>query len=363
MYSVSSTFLSTLLTGNMISVSKVIGTEIGQLSFVDGSVTMDARRNITRTASVTFTATASNSLNEIFTYLMTPGIEITIYRGLNISGTEELVPLGVFSTDEATIDRATGGTISWSGSDRSKKISRAKFIDPYQITAGTSLATAGTALLQSRWSQVTTNFANVTETVTAQLVFEAGDNSDPWASARDLFADYGYDLNFDGLGTARAIPVGDPAQNSPIFDFGSGNTNLVISAESSGSFENVYNGVIASGEGSNVSTPIRAVVWDTNPSSPTYYLGGYGAVPLFYSSPLLTTTAICQAAATLLLALLKGRSETLKWPSIVNPALEPLDVVTLTIKGTPWLVVLDSLTIPLQAQEPMTANARQVVSL
>jgi hypothetical protein len=367
---------------------------------------------------------------------MTPGLEITIRRGLKLAdGSTEYVPLGVFSTDSATINRATGGTVSWSGSDRSKKISRAKFTDPFQlagpITAAVStvtgsgtvvtyttsaahgfsvgqyvtitgvtptaynltnaviatvptsttftvantatgtytsggsavasipLAVAGNAILQSRWSLVATNFSNVTDSLTAQVVYEAGDSSDPWASARKLFSDYGYDLNFDGNGTARAVPVPDPATASAVFDFGVGATNLVVGAESSGSFDAVYNGVIATGEGTGITTPTRGEVWDTNPVSPTYYLGNYGKVPLFYSSPLLTTTAIAQTAATTLLSKLKGRAYGLSWTVVTNPALEPLDVITMNVKGTQYTAVIDSLTIPLKASDALTANARQ----
>ena len=321
---------------------------------------MDRRRSITRTAQLDLTATSSQTVAQIYDLVMTPNIEITISRGLKLaSGSFEYVPLGVFSTDDATLERSTSGQVKWSGSDRSKKIQRAKFVDPFTIASGTLLATAGTALIQSRFAGAPCNFANVTETVTAQVVFEAGSSSDPWTQARKLFADYGYDLNFDGLGTARAIAVSDPSGSTPVFDFGSGSTNLALSAETSGSLEKTYNGVIATGEGTGVSVPVRAEVYDTDPNSPTYYLGGFGKVPLFFSSPLLTTIAIAQNAATFLLAGLKGKTETLSWPSIVNPALEPLDSVLVTVKGTTFRLVIDQLTIPLQASEAMTAMGRQ----
>jgi hypothetical protein len=271
----------------------------------------------------------------------------------------EYVPLGVFSTDTATIDRGTSGTVQWNGSDRSKKISRARFTDPYQITAGTALATAGSDLLQSRWAQVETNFVNVADTVTAQLIYESGESSDPWEQARKLFADYSYDLNFDGDGVARVVLLPDPANATTVFDFGTGETNLVLGAENTGSTEKVYNGVICSGEGSDIATPIRAEAWDDNPTSPTYYLGNFGKAPLFYSSPLLTTAVIAQAAARSLLAKLKGRVDGLTWPAVVNPALEPLDVITMNINGNQVTAVIDSLTIPLKASESMTAVARQ----
>jgi len=436
MYAVSTAFLTALRSPSQTVRVSVTASDGTVLSVQDGSVSMDSRRGITRTASLELSATPTLSTAQVFALVMTPGLEITIRRGLKLAdGSTEYVPLGVFSTDSATINRATGGTVSWSGSDRSKKISRAKFTDPFQlagpITAAVStvtgsgtvvtyttsaahgfsvgqyvtitgvtptaynltnaviatvptsttftvantatgtytsggsavasipLAVAGNAILQSRWSLVATNFSNVTDSLTAQVVYEAGDSSDPWASARKLFSDYGYDLNFDGNGTARAVPVPDPATASAVFDFGVGATNLVVGAESSGSFDAVYNGVIATGEGTGITTPTRGEVWDTNPVSPTYYLGNYGKVPLFYSSPLLTTTAIAQTAATTLLSKLKGRAYGLSWTVVTNPALEPLDVITMNVKGTQYTAVIDSLTIPLKASDALTANARQ----
>jgi hypothetical protein len=359
MYSVSAGFLAAVRSANQVSSVLVTTSNGYTLATTGGSVEMDSRRNITRTASLSLVPSGTLSTKAIYDLVMTPNVELTIYRGLLVNGAYEYVPLGVFSTDSADYSANVAGYVSWQGSDRSKKISRARFIDPYQITAGTTLAAAGTALLQSRWSLVATNFSNVTATIGSNITYDAGDYTDPWQVARELFSTYGYDLNFDGLGTARAQLVQDPATVGPSFDFGSGTTQLVLDARVQGSLEKTYNGVVASAEGSGISTPLRAVVWDTDPASPTYYLGGYGQVPYFFSSPLLTTTAACTVAATKILAMIKGSTAQLSWPAVVNPALEPLDVVQMTIGGITVRAVIDSLNIPLKQTEPMSAVARQ----
>ena len=359
MYSVSSGFITALRSQSMVSSTLVVTSTGVTLAISDGSVEMDSRRSITRTCSLTLVPNGTLGTQAIYNLVMTPNVELTIYRGLLVNGVYEYVPLGVFSTDSAEYSANIAASVSWTGSDRSKKISRAKFVDPYQITAGTTLAAAGAALLTSRWAQVATNFSNVTDTISANVTFDAGESSDPWQCARDLFSDYGYDLNFDGLGTCRAQVVQDPASVGAAFDFGTGTTQLVLDANVQGSLDQTYNGVIASGEGSSVATPVRAVVWDTDPNSPTYYQGGYGQVPYFYSSPLLTSAALCLVAANRILATLKGSTMQLQWPAIVNPALEPLDVVSLTIKGVTSRCVIDALTIPLKPTDTMTATTRQ----
>jgi hypothetical protein len=360
MYTVTSGFLDTLASGNMRVAVKVTTLDGTELAVSDGAVTMDARRNTTRTCELNLVPTATLSADDIFDLVMEPDTEIAVYRGLYVNGIAEYVQLGVFSTDTATLPRDVQGQVRFSGSDRSKKISRSKFVDPYQITAGTSLATAMTDLLQSRWAYCQVDFSNVSESVTANLVFEAGESSDPWQEARAIMSDYGYDLHFNGDGIAVAQVVPDPATSDVAFNFGSGDTNLVLGGDLNGSTENVYNGVIAVGEGSGVATPVRGIAWDTDPNSPTYYLSGFGLSPFFFSSPLLTTQALADSAAASLLALMKGKLQKLSWPAVVNPALEPLDVVSLTYGDTLSVVVLDSLTIPLKASDSMSANARQV---
>lgn len=358
MYSTSADFKAALLASSQLVVTQVEASDGTVLAFSGGKVDMDSTRDIGRTASLELTPTGDLTSDQIYALVRTPGLELTIKRGLIVNGTAEYVPLGVFSTDEASQSKVKSSTVKWSGSDRSKKIARNRFLDPYQILAGTSLATAGTALLQSRLSGVACDFSNVNDTVGVTITFDAGAESNPWKSARNLFSDYGYYLYFDGLGTARAIPIPDPATQAAAFDFGSGETSLVTDGSSKASLENVYNGVIATGEGSDVPVPVRAEVWDTDPNSPTYYLSGFGKVPYFLTSPLLTTVDQCTKAATTALARVKGRFEQLAWPALVNPALEPLDVVTVTFWETTTTCVLDSLTIPLETSGTMTANAR-----
>ena len=363
MFAVSSAFLTALQQPSMTVAVQISASDGTILSIQNGSVTMDGRRSITRTAELELIPTTTKSVVDIYNLVMTPNIEITIKRGLVLAnGTTEYVTLGVFATDSASYSRSVTGVVKWSGSDRSKKVQRARFTLPYQIAAGTSLATAGANLLSSRYANVVTNFGNVVSTVTSNTIYDAGESSDPWESARRLFNDYGYDLNFDGNGVARAQQISDPAATSAVFDFGAGTTNLVLTADVTGTLEKTYNGVIVTGEGSNLSSPIRAEVWDSDPASPTYYLGGYGKVPYFWSSSLITSNVIAGAVATVMLSKMKGRTEQLAWPSVVNPALEPFDVVTITLGGTQTKVAIDQLVVPLRAADNMTAIARQTTA-
>lgn len=356
MYVVTSAFLDALKAPSMTAVVQVVASNGATLYATSGSVSMDSRRGITRTCDLELAPTPDYDRQALYALLTTPSMEITVSRGLMVNGVAEYVPLGVFSTDSA---RKTKWGVSWQGSDRAKKISRARFTDTYGIPSGTALADAMTELLQSRWSYTPVDFTNVTDTLSAGVTFDAGESSDPWAQAQSLMADFGYWLTFDGTGTAVAVPVPDPASVPATFDCGVGETNLVTDGETVGTFENTYNGVIATGEGSQVDTPVRAEAWDDDPTSPTYYLGGFGLVPRFYSSPVLTTTAMCALAAQTILARGKGRTEQFSANAVVNPALEPMDVVTATLYGESVRLVIDKLTIPLRAAEAMQIVGRE----
>lgn len=359
MYPVSTGFLAALASGHMRACVRVTTNEGVELAVTGGRVTMDSRRAIERDCDLTLVPTAELSTDDVYALLMDPTTEVTVERGLIVDGVAEYVPLGVFSTDSPEADISAPGVVEWKGSDRSRKIARARFTEPYAIASGTTLAAAGAALLANRWPLVETDFANVTATIGANIVYEHGASSDPWNSAQDLFADHGYYLHFNGSGVAVASVVPLPTATDTVFDFGSGATSLVLGGKRKGSLEKTYNGVIATGEGPDIATPVTASAWDTDETSPTYYLGPFGMVPYFHSSPLLTTTAMCALAASTRLATVIGRVEQLSWPAVVNPALEALDVVGVTIGATAATYVIDRVSIPLRAEDDMQAVARE----
>ena len=362
MWPVSAGFLAALREPEMKSKVLITASDGSELTVDGGAVHMDARASITRTADLALTANDRMDVGDVYDLLMTPGLEVSIRRGLMVAGVAEYVPLGVFSTDTCSKPRRKSSAVTWNASDRSKKIARARLTDTYSIASGTPLAEAGEAFLVNRWSATPCDFSNVLDVLGSALVFDAGADSDPWKSAQQMFADFGYELAFDGTGTCRAIPVPDPETMDAVFDFGSGETSLITDGETEGTFEFTYNGAIVTGEGPDIDTPVRAEVWDDNPNSPTYYMGGFGRVPYFYSSPLMRTVEMCEVAGRTILSRVKGHRQSVSWSSIVNSALTPFDVVKTTDDGIPARLVLDKLDIPIRASEAMGSIAREVMT-
>ncbi|CAB4218266.1 hypothetical protein UFOVP1608_18 [uncultured Caudovirales phage] len=278
---------------------------------------------------------------------------------------DELIPLGVFLLTNVEIEAGDGGvSIQASGSDRSVRISRARWTQPYTIAAGTDLGTAIQNLLTDRWIDVPCRFSATTETIN-KAVFGTETDNDPWRDAQGIAKSAGYDLYFDADGYAVLTAIRDAASASPNAVYAENEEAMVLKLNRSLSNEQTYNGVIVTAEGTEVSDTFREEAWDDDLSSPTYRYGKFGQVPFFYSSPLITTSAQAQSAASGLLAAKKGATENVAWSQIVDPSLDAADVVAVTNADAKVdrLMVIDRLTIPLDAAGTMSAVARTVRSL
>lgn len=359
MYAVSDAFKAAAVAGCQRMAVRVAvlvgGHEVDELAFESGGVSIDSRRSIVRSLSLAV-APGSNAWELLTVY----GAELKAWRGFTLAGVDELVPLGVFVLD-GDLEEGAKGVITLSAADRSHRIARNRWRAPYRIAAGTDVGAAVRALLEDRWADCPVGFDTIGETVASTSVLQAGADSDPWRDALKIMADHGLALYFDGDGVAQYRPVADPTETQPCATYHSGGPlSVVIDRKRRAAMGEVYNGVVARGEGTGLSVPVQAEVWDDDPSSPTYRGGPLGEVPYFYSSPLLTTTAQCEMAARTRLAKIRGRAESLEWTLVPNPAHEDSDVIEFVDEDqTSHRYMLDVITVPLTATEPMPATARE----
>ncbi len=347
------------------------GSFIGRIYPIDGSVSIDSRRNVRRTLSMTVVdddGTLTPAQNAT-TGILTPyGTELAVYRGVEYQdGTTELVPLGVFVlTEVAVAENDDGSQLSIQGSDRSIRISRNKFLDPYQIASGTSVETALSSLLRNRWVDVQTDFPATGVTV-PKVVIEAQRGNDPWASAVTIAEAFGYDLAFSPDGVARLQPIPDPVEDDPVEVYRDGADAVVTSLTRTFDSGRSFNGVVVTSQGTAADSPVRAIAWDENPNSITYRYGAFGEVPFFYESSLITTAAQASQTALALLRKATGVSEAVSWAQVVNPAHDVLDVIRLLrAEGSAssgsvpldLVLLIDRLDIPLGPEGTMNAVAR-----
>lgn len=290
------------------------------------------------------------------------GNEVRAYRGAIVAGAAELISLGVFRIDDTVVtDTADGVEVRVSGLDRSARIADARFEAPYIVAAGTNVATAIHDCLAAAWPGIDTDLT-ATSITTPLLVGEEG--GDRWRFVQDMAASIGHALYFNGDGVAVTHPV-TTATGTPTIELAEGDGGVLLTASRRWTRQGTYNRVIATGENpSEGTTPARGVATDDNPASPTYYYGAYGRVPRFYSSQFLATDTQAADAAAAILARELGTTQSIEFGAIVNPALEPDDLVTIrrARAGINEAHIIDALTIPLTADQGMTGRTRAVVA-
>lgn len=368
MYPASAAFKSAVSTDHVVIAKAEVWSQDQKLTTLNidkGSVKVDAKSTIRRTCSVHLVTdrTADNLVPDTGFDTLTPfGNELRLYRGVRYSdGTEEYVPLGVFiMTDIDITDSNEGVEINIQGEDRSLKVSRNKWLEPYQVTNG-PLENAIEDILRDRFDDIQTNFPTTNVSIN-QVLLGAENENDPWKDAVELCELVGFDLFFDanGIATMRQFPNLDGSV--VVASYREGENNKIISIRRNISSKETYNGVIYTLEGSEVTTPVRVQAWDEDTTSPTYRFGVFGEAPTFVTSNLLATEAQALSAAYALLNRYIGAQESISWNSIVDPTLDANDVVYIRNVGAKVdrVVIIDSIDIPLSPEEEMTADARVV---
>ena len=339
--------------------------KLQEINISEGSVSVNSGSAVRRTCEVTLVTSReiANLVPDNDFDLLTPfGNELRLYRGVQFEdGTEEYVPLGVFVITEVGIqDTNDGVTIKLAGEDRSIRISRAKWTEPYQLPNGT-LESALSDLLKNRYPDAELAFP-VTNVSVNQVVLGSESSNDPWKDAVEIAELVGYDLFFDqnGVVQMQQFPTLDGSVVVALFVEGSGTT--ITSLDRTISTKETFNGVIYTIEGSEVAAPIRVEAWDEDTSSPTYRFGVFGEVPTFIETNLLATEVQAIRAAYSLLNIYIGKQEQITFNSLVDPSLDVQDVIYVKSNGAKIdrLVIIDSLDIPLNPEGEMSATARTV---
>ncbi len=289
--------------------------------------------------------------------MLTPyGYELAISRGvLYPSGAVELIPLGVFPIQTSALDGVTRLT-ALQGIDRSQMVTDARLEDAVAIDAGTNYATAIRNIIEAAVPGLTYQFTPTSYTTPA-LVFEAQD--DRWKVAVNMATSIGCELFFDGTGVCVLRP--EPTFSAvPAWTLSEGEGGLLTAAALAMDRAPAFNRVIATGENTSLTTVPRGVWTDTDPSSPTYYDGGFGHKPRFFASAFITTPEQAASAAASIGSAQKGVARSLSLAAVPQPALEPGDLVLVMREaiGVQEVHALDAITYGLTADGPMTAASR-----
>ena len=274
----------------------------------------------------------------------------------------ELVPLGVFRINEVDTSEDSDGSISISisASDVSSNISKNAWTGPVTVwkkpykvpiaktntTPEVTYVASGVheaikLLINDRWGNRKSVFGEprfefggvankpLTKPVImgSNTVSTSGSNS-PWTDITGLASSVGAELFIDGEGVFVLQPIPDPNTISPVWDYFDGEGGLLTSASRKLNDSKAVNYVIASGENTSTKTALKAIAYDGDPASPTYYKGEFGRVVGRESGrKKLTTQAEVQNAADTYLNWFVGGDESVTIEGVVNPALDTGDVI------------------------------------
>lgn len=322
-----------------------VGT-LSNLPISGGSVTVDATSQVRRTATVVIADPSLWPRNPID--VLSPfGAELLVEYGVVIPRVGiEWIPLIRGVVSDASRQRpytSSDGAVTLSLVDRSMRVHEDRFDAPTQTVSGATTVAEIKRLIQETLPTATVNDLTLSAQVAAVLEIER----ERWRDGVEKLADsLGAEVFADPLGdfVIRTQPT---LNDMPAWEIRSGNGGTLVTKKDVLTRERVYNRVIASGQRTDGTPPVRSAVSDSDPNSPTFYGGPFGKKPRFYSSPLLTTTGQCTTAATALLERAKGIQASVSMGTIVNPALDAGDVIRVYDEGVWQNHIIDTVTIPL----------------
>ncbi len=301
----------------VVAPGQVGTTPVGdEIPIIAGDVKADATADIRATLDLTtedhsWTGRASDSITPY-------GNEIFIERGVVYGDrTTEWVSQGYYRIYDVEQDQAPDGELQVTGRDRMSGIVDEKPLAPQQFADGTSVAEVFSTLV----GEVYPGLEIVYDFDADATVFASSHalNDDRYGFLKDIADSLGKIFYFGYDGRPRVETAPNPT--APVFDVTHGKGGVIIKASRGLSRDKVYNGVVATGEQAGQGAPVRGVVLDLNPTSPTYWGGSFGKVPMFYSSTLLTTDDQCAVAAAAMLSRQMGVPRSVDFTAVPNPAL------------------------------------------
>jgi hypothetical protein len=343
----------------MTARAKIYSPLYGELDLpIDGGqIDADAGRQVRRTGSVL--ADPSLWPRSPQSLLAPFGAEMQVDYGIALrSGNIEWVPVIRGSLDDTQRARpfSSSSDVEVKLVDRAARVAEAKLKVPSQTRSGFSAVAEITRIVTEVLPSTQVN--DKTGISSAAAVIDIP--RERWDEGVERLADgIAAEACFDAAGVLVIRPQPTLADQIVWYartrDF-----STLVGANDRLTREGVYNEIAVSGQRSDGTPPVYAVAQDTDPNSPTYIGGPFGAKTYTYTSALLTTVPQAQATANALLARVRGGGVLSTFDALVNPALEPGDVVgVLGDDGSiQQRMILDKVSIPLSPKGTQALASR-----
>lgn len=328
------------------------------IPLLDGDVRLDASAQVRSTVDIS--TDGYNKWAADASALLAPyGKELWVRRGIEYgNGQKEWVSLGYHRIYSVSQDDAPNGPIRIEARDRMAGLIDARMLVPVQFSPNHTVKQFYDRLVLEvyPWAEIEYDFDPTNIAVNRTVVVE----EDRYGALLDMARALGRVMFWDHAGKLQIRKAPNPSK--PVWEVSAGRGGVLVSLSRTLTREGVYNAVVAYGEAADDKPPVRAVARDMNPASPTYWFGPFGQVPRYYSSPLITTQDQASSAALAMLARSIGLPHQVDFSFVPNPALEPLDPVRVSTMSGSSIHVVETLTVPLTSQDPMSATTRQLAA-
>ena len=282
------------------------------------------------------------------------GNEIFVRRGIDLGDRIEWWPLGIFRIDDVEQGPTSGHPIRITGSDRMAGIVDGRLTEPIQFDENDTVGAAVSRLVHDVYPDGLILFddGSASQRLGRQIIVE----EDRYEALRDIVESLGKVARPSAAGALQIMDEPDPGDI--VWSVKAGRGGVLVRSGREVSRSGMRNGWVVTGEGAG-EQPVRAVVVDAGPNSPTRWGGPFGRVPGFFHTPLVTTSAQARRVAEQRLRRHLGMPYSVNFGSVVNPALRPPQAVRVTqLDGNRERHIVETLTIPL-GDGPMTGTTRE----
>lgn len=254
------------------------------------------------------------------------GTEIRVWSGHQYtSGWTEMVPVGVFTLTD-TNRPSWLAALELTAPDRSRSVSLARFLKPYNVAAGTLVTAVITTLVQRGGAFPVVDLSG-SRTLTTAASYEAG--ADPWEKARELATSIGCEVAPDATGVFVIRPV--PQVATPVWSVDIDKTKgALLDIGQKMTAEGVYNALAVSSSAAGVD-PVIGYAWVSD-GDMAVTKPGVGWRTTFFSTPIgITTTDQAMAAAAAMLPSKMAAARILEPVAVANVALDVGDTIALSV--------------------------------
>lgn len=320
-----------------------------------GTVTIDVTSQVRRVLNITIADAGLHPTGAQQLLDPTLGTELAVSRGIKYpNGKIDWVPVGLFriETTTETPSGQSGPTgIDVTANDRSAYIVDGRFFIPTKSVGDTVVAEIEhlTNNVMPPHTPAMVDLSNLTNPCPKQVY----DDKDRIGALLRLAASINCEFFVDPTGTPTLRHLKKPSDPAD-WTVDVGSTGVMLDLTPASDRTDIFNGVVCTGERADGTPAGWSVQTDDDPTSPTLWGGPFGKKPVFFSSPTLSNTAQCAAAAQGLLERYRGTGWSLTLDAMVNPLLEGGDVIVVVFPdGRIQRHLIDTITMPLDMNSPM----------